>query len=116
MHQMRFMFSKTEEQVAQEKLEKKNEVATSVYDFEDIEDNKAKMKTVTDTKYLGETISDNSSNQKNIEERVKRGINAGKIIIQILEENMFGKYETSHLDYLPHKDSAFFLSESIVGF
>ena len=76
------------------KLEKKNEVATSVYDFEDIEDNKAKMKTVTDTKYLGETISDNSSNQKNIEERVKRGINAGKIIIQILEENMFGKYET----------------------
>ena len=73
------------------KLEKKKEVATSIYDFEDIEDDKVKMKTATDTKYLGETILDNSSNQKNIKynRKSKKENKCRKIIIQILEENMF---------------------------
>ena len=52
------------------------------------------MKKTNDTKYLGETISVDSSNTKNITERVRRGINAAKTIIQILDENTFGKYET----------------------
>ena len=76
------------------KLEPKKDILTSVCDYEDIEDDEVQMKKTNDTKYLGETISVDSSNTKNITERVRRGINAGKTIIQILDENTFGKYET----------------------
>ena len=47
------------------KLEPKKDILTSVCDYEDIEDDEVQMKKTNDTKYLGETISVDSSNTKN---------------------------------------------------
>ena len=75
------------------KLEKKTDVITSVLDQEDIEDDAELLQKSKKTKYLGEILSNNNSYNENIKARVARGISAGKAILQILDETMFGPYE-----------------------
>ena len=74
------------------KVESRNEILTNIRDLLDVEDDLHKMETVDDDKYLGDIISSDGKNSKNIAARKARGLAAVDRICQILEEICFGPF------------------------
>ena len=58
----------------------------------DLYDKRKIMKEVTDKKYLGDIISDDGKNEKNIRERTNRSIGNITKIVSTLSERPYGKY------------------------
>ena len=70
----------------------KKKVALDDDSVEDIFEGSHVIQDSNDQKYLGDIISNNGKNDKNIATRVKKGFGIIKQIISILEELFFGKY------------------------
>ena len=75
-------------------LKTREDIAISVWDQEDTEGEPALLDEVVSEKYLGILLQNSGSCEKEIKARVGRGKNAAKAIIQILEEIIFGPYES----------------------
>ena len=60
--------------------------------LEDLYDKRKLMKEVTDKKYLGDIISVDGKNEKNIRERINRSIGNTNKIVPTLSERPYGKY------------------------
>ena len=76
------------------KLERKEDIIENIFEQIEVEDRAAAIEEVESDSYLGSILSANGSNKKNIQARVIKGLNAGKTIIQIMEEICFGPYST----------------------
>ena len=76
------------------KLKPKEDIITSIWDQEDSEDAPAKLETVPDEVYLGNVISFDAKQEKNVKKRVARGTAAGNAVLQMLNDICFGPYET----------------------
>ena len=74
------------------KLEKKDELKTCVDNLVDVLVDQHKIENVTHEKYLGDIISVDGQNTKNIEARVAKAQGIIKQIKSILEEMVFGSY------------------------
>ena len=61
-------------------------------ELEDLYDKRKLMKEVTDKKYLGDIISVDGKNEKNIRERINRSIGNTNKIVSTLSERPYGKY------------------------
>ena len=67
---------------------------TTIWDLVDNLEDQAVKKPVTSEVYLGSEVSDDAKNTKNIQARIAKGTAAGNAILQILNEEIFGPYET----------------------
>ena len=74
------------------KMKERSEVETQSYITEDEYDGLYDMDTVNHEKYLGDIISDDGKNSKNIAARKNRGIGVVNQVMAILEEICFGKF------------------------
>ena len=74
------------------KMKEVHEVDTNSYELEDEHDGLYDMESVDHEKYLGDIISKDGKNSKNIAARKNRGIGVVNQVMNILEEICFGKY------------------------
>ena len=74
------------------KIDKWKKVALDNDSIEDVLEGSHIIQDSNDQKYLGDIISNNGKNDKNIAARVKKGFGIIQQIIAILEEIFFGKY------------------------
>ena len=74
------------------KIKEVNEVVTENYQYEEEHDGMSAMETVEHEKYLGDIISSDGKNSKNIAARKNRGIGVVNQVMSILEDICFGKY------------------------
>lgn len=74
------------------KLDKSSENITSVCDLVDSEGEKYIIEEVDYDKYLGEIISADGKNKRNIQERKNRGLGAANQIQQLLDDLCLGEY------------------------
>ena len=73
-------------------LKKVKDFETGESEFVDAEIGEFKVSEATDEKYLGDIISHDGKNSKNIETRIKKGLGIISQIKNILEETCLGKY------------------------
>ena len=76
------------------KLKPKGDMIENIFDQEEFEDGLSALKEVDHDSYLGDILENTGSNKRNIQARVAKGLNAGKTIVQILDEVCFGPYTT----------------------
>ena len=74
------------------KLKEVTELETGQVNLEDEHDGQHKMKTVEQEKYLGDILSSDGRNVKNISSRRNRGVGSVTQIMSILEDICFGNY------------------------
>ena len=74
------------------KMNEVSEVETGESILEDEHAGLTKMKEVIDEKYLGDILSSDGKNMKNVLARVNRGVGIANQIISMLEEICFGNY------------------------
>ena len=74
------------------KLENKKNIFTSVEDLEDIESGETKLETVEYERYLGDILSSNGKNKKNILSRRSKGVGIVNQILTILEGTCYGTH------------------------
>ena len=74
------------------KVEKISEIKTGIRNLQDIHDGDYKIDETESEKYLGDIITSDGKNNKNIEARVHKGIGVITQIKAILEDMSFGKF------------------------
>ena len=67
---------------------------STIWDLVDTLEDPAVKKPVPSEIYLGSEVSNDAKNTKNLQARIAKGISAGNTILQILNEECFGPYET----------------------
>ena len=74
------------------KLQKKDEKESGIKNLKDVFDGDFKMESKEDVKYLGDIITTDGTNVKNVESRRAKASGAVKQILSILEEICFGPF------------------------
>ena len=72
------------------KLEKKNEMDTGIESLEDVLEDEAKMEKVNSDKYLGDIITADGTNDKNVKARTDKGYGIIDQLIDIFRDYSFG--------------------------
>ena len=73
-------------------LSDKNEIFTTVEDIVNVESGESKLETVENERYLGDVLSSNGSNKKNILARRNKGIGIINQILAILDGTCYGPH------------------------
>ena len=73
-------------------LSDKNEIFTTVEDIVNVESGESKFETVENERYLGDALSSNGSNKKNILARRNKGIGVINQILEILDGTCYGPH------------------------